>query len=126
MTLYFHSDYPETLIGTLKKLHRLPGSDKAIQIVHREGKLEDFDMNETILFLMDSNSRGVSIPTKKHLESGYKVFVFRDTEENVNLFQLVITILSYWKKILSEIEKLNGPYMKTFSYKSRGFTSVKN
>lgn len=126
MVLYFDSDFPSTLINTLRKLHKLPGSNRTINIVHRESNLEDFDKNSTVVFLMDSNTRGVSIPTKKHFESGYKVFAFRDTEEDVTIFKLSLTILSFWKKILVELQNSSEPFLKTFGYKSRGLTPVKN
>jgi len=125
MNLYFHNDYPKTLVKTLRKLHSLPGADPKFRIIHREAGLEDYDKSNTVIFLIDSNLKGVSVPVKKHLENGYKIFAFRDTEENVNLFRLIITILSYWKKILNEIKELDTPFLKTFSYKSRGFRSVK-
>jgi len=126
MVLYFDSDFPSTLVNSLRKLHKIPGSNSTITIVHRESRLEDFEKNSTVVFLMDSNPRGVSIPTKKHFESGYKVFAFRDTEEEVTIFKLTLTVLSFWKKILNELQNNSEPFLKTFGYKSRGLTTVKN
>ena len=118
MYLYIDRNYPKNLASALKYLHSISGS-YPFNIIYKDKRLADLETHKTVVFLFDNAKKGIDLPTRKHVEAGYRVFAFKTrTAEKLDLFVLSLQVLSLWKKILDKIETSEGPYVYTYGYRN--------
>lgn len=114
MKLYVDSQYSPGFIRLLTNLHSMQ-FNPAHEIV--SGKWTDeFTPANTVVFLWDTNKKGLSQPIIKHYIDGYKVFTYKKPfGEPLDLFKVSLIMLSQWQKMLETIEKENGPFLFTIN-----------
>lgn len=121
--VYLDTQYPKNLAEGLILLHQMQ-SPKEFEII-RTSDFEDADAN-SVVFLFDRTKRGIDIITEKHYADGYKVFAFKSRlVAKVDIFQLSISVLSLWPKILHTINSEARPFIFTYKYSGNTLKKVK-
>ncbi|HNW74274.1 MAG TPA: hypothetical protein PKN44_11660 [Bacteroidales bacterium] len=125
MRLYFDNQYTPGFIKLIERLHSLQ-FNQAYEIVSGQWQNE-FTPAETVVFLWETNKKGISRQIARHFEDGYKVFTFRKPYgQPFDIFKILLIMLSQWKNILEKIEKENGPFLFVISSSKKAMTRVKN
>jgi hypothetical protein len=110
MKLYVDNQYTPGFIRLVTSLHALQYS-KAYEIVSGNWDNE-FKPTNTVVFLWDTNKKGLSQQILKHYSDGYKVFTFKKPfGKPLDLFKVSLLMLSQWKKMLEAIESEQGPFL---------------
>jgi len=103
----------------------MPGAYDIRLIYGEDNKLSE-DREKTVVFLFDHAKRGISLPTRKHYEKGFRVFAFKiDRSKKPTFFGVALTLLSAWKNIQKKIEESDGPFVCTIHYDNQKVYSMK-
>jgi hypothetical protein len=124
MKIYLDNNFPKRLaeaIGLIQSL-QIPQEYEIL-------RTQDIDKSETedvVLLLFDNKKKGLDIVTEKHFESGYKVIAFKKgLAEKLNLYDLALTTIRLWPKMLQVIKGENDPFIFTYSCNSKSLQKVK-
>ena len=124
MRVYFDNNYPKNLAEALQLIHRL--QTPPIFDILRTQKFDENDIPNSVVFLFDRSKQGIDIITKKHYESGYRVFAFKlSSTDRIDFFQLSLITMKLWPKILAKIGEETNPFIFTYNYNGRALTKVK-
>lgn len=114
MKLYVDNQYSPAFIKLLIALHSLELNGR-YDIVSGQWR-DEFTPSDTVVFLWDTNKKGLSQQILKHYQDGYKVFTYKKPfGEPMNLFKVSLIMLSQWKKMLETIEAESGAFLYTIS-----------
>lgn len=114
MKLYLDNQYSLGFIKLITALHALEFNGKH-DIVSGQWR-DEFTPSDTVVFLWDTNKKGLSQQIVKHYQDGYKVFTYKKPfGEPLNLFRLSLIMLSQWRKMLEAIEAESGAFLFTIS-----------
>ncbi|MEZ2338557.1 hypothetical protein AB6735_23115 [Mucilaginibacter sp. RCC_168] len=121
--VYLDTQYPKNLAEGLVLLHQMQIPEE-IKII-RTSDFEDADAN-SVVFLFDRTKKGIDIITERHYEEGYKVFAFKSRlVAKVDIFQLSLSVLSLWPKILHTIHSEASPFVFTYKYSGNTLKKIK-
>jgi hypothetical protein len=121
--VYLDTQYPKNLADGLSLLHQMQ-YPKEFEII-RTNNFEDADTN-SVVFLFDRTKKGIDLITEKHYEEGYKVFAFKSRlVPKVDIFQLSLSVLSLWPKIVDTITSDNNPFIFTYKYSNSTLKRIK-
>lgn len=124
MEICLEKNYPKHLVSALELIHKLDASH-AVNIIH-DKDLTEKDAPKTIVFLFDRSKRSLDITTEKYFEMGFRIFAFKiATADKLNLFELSLTVLTLWKKVIQIIRNENTPFIYTFGYARARLNRVK-
>jgi len=114
MKLYVDNQYSPKFIKLLASLHALQSSP-IYEIVSGQWT-DEFKPTNTVVFLWDTNKKGLSKQIMNHYIDGYKVFTYKKPfGEPLDLFKVSLIMLSQWKKMLETIENEEGPFLFTIN-----------
>lgn len=118
MRLYLDSNIPKSVFRVISSLEeaRFPQKYEVVR-----GKWSDeYTTEDTIVFLINLNSKGFDPTITSHLEDGYKVVAYRKPlNEGINAYECALTFMEYWKKILSDIDQHNDAVLISFRNKGK-------
>jgi hypothetical protein len=119
MKIYIDTQYPPGLFKALEELHKMQFPQ---QYELMTGTWQSANSAlDTIVFLVDTNRRGLNPLTLNHYAEGYRVFAFKKPlGEPIDLFKWSLLLLTQWKKVLDVIAKESTPYVYTYSINSHG------
>lgn len=121
MRLYLDTNYPKNLTEALRLIHET--QQPAEYEIIRTQSFDESDVHQTVVFLFDKSKKGIDVVTQKHFEFGYRVFALKITsKERFDFFELSLTIIRMWPKILDTIKSEKNPFVFTYNYKG---TSLK-
>jgi hypothetical protein len=123
MQICLEQNYPKNLVLALELIHKIDISAKDIEI-YWDKKLTDADAKSTIVFLFDKGKRNLDITTERYFEKGFRVIAFK-MPETFTPFELSLTVLSLWRKILDAIQKAESPFVITYRYKGTKLYKIK-
>lgn len=124
MKLYLDTNYPKNLAEALQLIHKLE-TPQNFEII-RTQQLDENDPSNSVVFLFDRSKRGIDIVTEKHYQAGYKVIAFKlSSTDRIDFFQLSLTTLKLWPKILNKITETNTPFIFTYSYNGKSLNNFK-
>ncbi|MBS1586707.1 MAG: hypothetical protein JSS82_14320 [Bacteroidetes bacterium] len=124
MRVYLDTNYPKNLAEALRLIHALQ-LPQAIEIV-RTQDIKEADAASSILFLFDQSKKGLDVVTEKHFEAGYRVFAFKlNSTDKINFFDLSLSLLRLWPRILDTITAETEPFVFTYNYNGKTLTKVK-
>jgi len=121
--VYLDINYPKNLVTALQLVHQLqnPPQLDILRTAHFEGSGSD-----SVVFLFDRSKKGIDIVTEKHFEAGYKVFAFRlNSVDKIDLYQLSMTVITLWPKILKTLNNESSPFIFTYNYLASTLKKVK-
>lgn len=123
MKLYIDNQYTPGFIRLITSLHSMHFS-QSYEIV--SGKWDnEFKPEDTVVFLWDTNKKGVSPQIKRHYSDGYKVFTFKKPfGKPLDMFKVSVLMLSQWKKMLDMIENEEGAFLFTISDSKKIMTRI--
>jgi hypothetical protein len=114
MKLYIDNQYTPGFIRIVTALHSMQ-FNPTYEIVSGQWDNE-FKPANTVVFLWDTNKKGLSQQIIKHYIDGYKVFTYKKPFGSpLDLFKVSLVMLSQWKKMLETIEKEEGPFLFTIN-----------
>lgn len=118
MRLYIDNQYSRHVTDLIHALHEIDANRKHEVVT---GKWESsFTASDTVVFLWETNKRGLSQQILKHYDDGFMVFTYRKPHNKpLDLFQLSVLLLSQWKRILKLIEDNKAPFLYTISDSTR-------
>ncbi len=124
MRVYLDTNYPKNLAEALQLIHDLQ-YPKSVEII-RTQKFEESDISNSVVFLFDRSKKGLDVVTEKHYEAGYKVFAFKlSSTDRIKFFELSLSILRLWPRILYTIEQETEPFIFTYTYNGKSLTKAK-
>jgi hypothetical protein len=114
MKLYVDSQYSPGFIKLITALHSLEFNSR-YDIV--SGKwCEEYTPSNTVVFLWDTSTKGISEQIVRHYRDGFKVFTYKKPHgKPLNPFRVSLIMLSQWRKMLETIEKENGAFLFTIN-----------
>lgn len=124
MRLYIEPNYSPPVIQLIQSLHQLEYQPK-YEVV--SGKWDnEYSPDDTAVFLIDTNKRGMSTLTLDQFKDGYKVVAYKKPEgQEFDAYDCALTMLSQWKKILSEFSvATNKPILISISNGERPFRVI--
>lgn len=126
LKIYVDTNYPRPVVQILESIHALQ-KDKHFEIVRwDDGDIPDNELENSIFLVIDYQKRGLSIPTLKQAEEGYKTIVCKIRDKKIDRFELIMTIIRVWPFILEKKEQLNSSTLLTFKYGGRKLTKHQN
>ena len=126
LKIYIDTNYPLPVVQILESIHALQ-KEKQFEIVRwDEGDIPKNELETSIFLIVDYQIRGLSIPTLKQAEEGYKTIVCRITKKKIDRFELLMTVMRVWPFILEKRERLNKGTLLTFKYGGRRLTEYLN
>jgi len=124
MRVYLDTNYPKNLAEALRLIHAMQLSS-TVEII-RTQDIKEVETSNSVLFLFDRSKKGLDIVTEKHFEAGYRVFAFKlNSTEKINFFDLSLSLLRLWPKILEEINADTQPFVFTYNYNGKTLSKVK-
>jgi hypothetical protein len=121
--VYLDTQYPKNLAEALSLLHQMQQT-KEFEII-RTNRFEDADAN-SVVFLFDRTKKGIDLITEKHYDEGYKVFAFKSRlVQKVDIFQLSLSVLNLWPKIMHTICSESSPFIFTYKYSRNTLKKIK-
>ena len=125
MQICLEQNYPKNLVSALQLIHKINSSSQDIQI-HWDKKLTESDSATTVVFLFDRGKRNLDLTTEWYYEKGFKVFAFKSSSaDKLNPFELSLTILGMWRKILGIINVTKSPFVVTYTYQGKSLYKAK-
>ncbi len=122
--MYLDNNYPKNLAEALRLIHALQRPQE-YEIV-RTQDLKEADTDNSVLFLFDRSKKGLDIVTEKHFEAGYRVFAFKlNSTDKINFFDLSLSLLRLWPRILEAIVGETEPFVFTYNYNGKTLSKVK-
>lgn len=126
LKIYIDTNYPRPVVQILESIHALQ-KDKQFEIVRwDDGDIPENELETSIFLVVDYQKRGLSIPTLKQAEEGYKTIVCKIKEKKIDRFELLMTVIRVWPFILEKKEQLNASTLLTFKYGGRKLTKYQN
>jgi hypothetical protein len=116
--IYIDPNYPPSVVKILQDIHALHKEKIVIILTWNEGNISEEDRVNGVFMVMDFQKRGFSIPILKQAQDGYKTIVCKGGEK-MERFELMMTILGVWPKILKEIDDTNEKILLSFKYGRR-------
>lgn len=124
MKLYLDTNYPKNLAEALQLIHKLE-TPQNFEVI-RTQQFDENDISNSVVFLFDRSKRGIDIVTEKHYKAGYKVIAFKlSSTARIDFFQLSLTTLKLWPKILNIITEENNAFIFTYSYNGKSLNKIK-
>ena len=109
MTICLSKSYPKKLVEALQLLHSINPHD-AFEITW-DKDLSNEDAKNTVVFLVDRRLKGLEASTEKYLQNGFKVFALKiSPHDKVDLFQIAITVMGIWSKVLHTVKTNPQPF----------------
>jgi hypothetical protein len=125
MEICLEQNYPKNLVLALELIHKIDFSTNDVKI-HWDKKLSEDDSSSTVVFLFDKGKRNLDFTTEQYFEKGFKVFAFKmATADALNPFELSLTVLSLWKKIVAAIKEEKSAFVYTYGYQGVRLKKVK-
>jgi len=122
--VYLDTQYPKNLAESLQLLHDLQ-YPKEYEII-RTNRVEEQGEEHAVILLFDRTKKGIDIITEKHYDAGFKVFAFKLNLVNcLDLYQLSLSTLHLWPKMLEAISKENNPFIFTYKYQGSNLKKIK-
>ena len=123
MKLYLDTNYPKNLAEALQLIHKLE-TPQNFEIL-RTQQFDENDASNSVVFLFDRSKRGIDIVTEKHYKAGYKVIAFKlSSTARIDFFQLSLTTLKLWPKILNTITEESNAFIFTYSYNGKTLNKI--
>jgi hypothetical protein len=117
MQICLEQNYPKNLVAALELLHKIDISTKDVKI-HWDKKLTEQDSDSTVVFIFDKGKRTLDFTTEQYFEKGFRVFAFKmATADTLNPFELSLTVLGLWRRVMNIINEEKRPFIYTYSYK---------
>jgi len=121
--VYLDTQYPKNLAVALDQLHQMQ-HPKEFEII-RSSNFEEAD-SQSVVFLFDRTKQGIDLITEKHFEEGYRVFAFKSRlVPKVDVFQLSLSVLALWPKIMHTIKSENDPFVFIYKYSTNTLKKIK-
>jgi len=123
MRLYIDTNIPKSVFNAISSLQEIQFPQK-YEVVR--GKwLEEYNIENTAVFLIDLNTKGTNPTIDLHLREGFKVIAYKKpTNEAFNPYECALTFLGYWRRILSDIEENKKTIL--ISFRNNGKYYLKN
>ncbi|HTN18830.1 MAG TPA: hypothetical protein VL125_00070 [Pelobium sp.] len=107
MRIYLDPNYTPPVIRLIQSLHSLEFPETFEVVTGQWSK--EYHNSDTAVFLLDTNKKGLNTITIDHYQEGYKVVAFKKpTGSAFDPFICALTLLSQWKRILSDLENVEG------------------
>lgn len=114
MQILFDRSHPKYLLEALKLVHKLDQQGE-VALVYYDKSIDEQALNKPVLFLFDYSKKGLEVTTEKYYSSGYRVFALKTKRgEKLNFFELSLTVLSVWPKVLNILTKQDNPFVYTY------------
>lgn len=118
MQICLEQNYPKNLVLALELIHKVDISTKDIKI-HWDKKLTETDADSSVVFIFDKGKRALDFTTEQYFEKGFRVFAFKmATADSLNPFELSLTVLGLWRKVINIIDEEKRPFIYTYGYKA--------
>lgn len=119
MNFLFEKSHPKDLVDALRKVHELD-VNRGVTLSFYDKTVNDQQLIKPVLFLFDYKKKGLDVTTEKYFQSGYGIIALKtDHEEKLNFFELSITLLGLWPKILKVASECNHPFVFTYRFKGQ-------
>ena len=111
MKIYIDSNYPRPIVQILENIHDLQNGKKNYHIVRwEEGDIDRNELTNSIFLVVDYQKKGISIPIIKQAEEGYKTIVCRISNDKIDRFEFLMTVLRVWPQIIQNSNSSNCLY----------------
>lgn len=127
LKIYIDPNYGKRVIDLLERTHQLQ-KEKKIELINWTGIDENtLDLKSSVFLLMDYEKKGLSVPTIKHYEDGYKVIAFKaGMVEKLDLFEFMMTVFRVWPFIIDKSKTNHDKFLYTFKYGGSRLSQFKN
>ena len=117
MDILFDRHHPKNLIEAIRLVQNLDTSD-IHNLSFYDSAIKDEDLKNPILLRVDKNKRGIEPVTEILYENGFRVILLKfPAEQDLDIFDLSLTVISLWPKILSLLKEKQHPFI----YKCNGY-----
>lgn len=118
MRLYLDSNFPKSVFNVIVGLQQIQFPQK-YEIVRGRWS-EHYRTEDTAVFLINLNAKGTNPVIDLHLRDGYKVIAYRKpVNESFDPYECALTLLGYWRRILTDIEQNEDVVLVTFRSKGK-------
>lgn len=125
MQILFEKTHPKDLVEALKLIHQSDES-KSYVLSYYDKSIDEKLLQQPILLLFDYKPKGLDVTTEELYKSGYRIFAMKTKrKEKLDFFQLSLTVLGLWPKILKAINEKEAPFVFTYRYCGSRLVSVK-
>lgn len=122
--IYLDCNYPKNLENALQLIHKLQ-MPHGFNVI-RTQQFDEKDISNKVVFLFDTSKKGIDVVTEKHYEAGFKVFAFKlNSTERIDFFQLSLSTIHLWPKILTAINEGAKPFVFTYNYNGKALKKAK-
>ena len=116
MQILFEKTHPKGLVEALKLVHQ-SDDNKSYVLSYYDKSVDEKLLQQPILLLFDYKSKGLDVTTEELYKSGYRIFAMKTKrKEKLDFFQLSLTVLGLWPKILKTISEKESPFVFTYRY----------
>jgi len=116
MQILFEKTHPKDLVEALKLVHQ-SDDNKSYVLSYYDKSVDEKLLQQPILLLFDYKSKGLDVTTEELYKSGYRIFAMKTKrKEKLDFFQLSLTVLGLWPKILKTISEKDSPFVFTYRY----------
>lgn len=116
MQILFEKTHPKDLVEALKLVHQSDDS-KSYVLSYYDKSIDEKSLQQPILLLFDYKSKGLDVTTEELYKSGYRIFAMKTKrKDKLDFFQLSLTVLGLWPKILQVISEKKSPFVFTYRY----------
>lgn len=125
LKIYIHPNFSSKITAILYEMHQLQ-KVKNIEIIKWQGLEEDkIDLNSSIFLMTDKQSKGLSVSTLKHHESGYRIVACKLPKDKYDIFELGMSVLRVWPYIIERSITNQKKFLYTFNYGGRRLNDFK-
>jgi hypothetical protein len=125
MEILFEKTHPKNLVEALKLVHQTDES-QSFSLSYYDKSIDDSKLKQPVLLMFDYNKKGLEATTEELYKLGFRIFAMKTKrEEKLDFFQLSLTILSIWPKIIDTIAGNNSPFVCTYRYGGHKLKRVK-
>lgn len=125
LQIFIDVNFPRKVVDLLEELHRLQKEQKFSIIRWENQNITEAEYSSSIVLLMDQETRGLSIPVKKHHEEGMRVIVCKKKKKaKLDRFELALTLFRVWPSIVDKAKEKSSPFIYKFNYGGRRLTAV--
>lgn len=119
MNLLFDKSYPKDLVEVLKQIHELDTSH-CHTLAYYDKSINESALQKPVVFLFDYKKHGLDVTTQKLFESGYGIIALKtDRIQKLDFFDLSVTLLGLWPKILRATREHAHPFVLTYRFKGQ-------
>lgn len=124
MEILFDRRHPNDLLEAIRLVQNMDSSDTH-NISFYDSSTKDSELTEPVMILVDKKRKGLETTTEILFEKGFRVFALKLPLKNFDCFDLSVTVLGIWPKVLDILKTKKSPFIYTYKYSGKKLVKVR-